>query len=73
MAYLSFHYNIGSGNFRRSSLLRYLNEGQRLRACDELPRWVYAKGQKLPGLITRREQERKMCIEGVNNAKATQH
>ena len=69
IAYLSFHYNVGSGNFRRSSLLRYLNEGQRLRACDELSRWVYAKGQKLPGLITRREQERKMCIEGVNSAK----
>lgn len=73
IAYLSFHYNVGTGNFRGSSLLRYLNEGQRLRACDELSRWVYAKGQKLPGLITRREQERKMCIEGVNNAKATQY
>lgn len=69
VAYLSFIYNVGAGNFRRSSLLRYLNEGQRLRACDELSRWVYAKGQKLPGLINRREQERKMCLEGVNSAK----
>lgn len=69
VAYLSFHYNVGSGNFKRSSLLRYLNEGQRLRACDELPRWVYAKGRKLVGLVVRREQERKMCIEGVNSAK----
>ncbi|MCP4588380.1 lysozyme [Pseudoalteromonas sp.] len=69
VAYLSFHYNVGSGNFRRSSLLRYLNEDQRLRACDELPRWVYAKGRKLVGLVVRREQERKMCIEGVNSAK----
>ena len=70
MAYLSFIYNVGAGNFRRSSLLRYLNENQRNRACDELSRWVYAKGRKLTGLVKRREQERQMCLEGVSNAKA---
>jgi len=58
-------------NFRRSSLLRYLNENQRNRACDELSRWVYAKGRKLTGLVKRREQERQMCLKGVSNAKAT--
>ncbi len=71
MAYLSFIYNVGAGNFRRSSLLRYLNENQRNRACDELSRWVYAKGRKLTGLVKRREQERQMCLKGVSNAKAT--
>ncbi|HEY7864369.1 MAG TPA: lysozyme [Psychromonas sp.] len=67
MAYLSFHYNVGAGNFRRSTLLKYLNENQRLRACDELIRWVYANGRKLTGLVKRREQERTMCLEGVSS------
>lgn len=67
-AYLSFHYNVGVGNFRRSSLLRYLNEGQRVRACDELTRWVYADGRKLAGLVKRRAHERLTCLDGVNNA-----
>lgn len=68
VAYLSFHYNVGAGNFRRSSLLKRLNAGQRERACDELTRWVYAKGRKLKGLVKRRQKERDMCLKGVRNA-----
>ena len=64
-AYLSFHYNIGTGNFRSSTLLRHLNAGRRVAACNELPHWVYAKGIKLPGLVTRRAQERELCLQGV--------
>jgi lysozyme len=64
-AYLSFHYNVGSANFKSSTLLRHLNAGQRELACNELPRWVYAKGIKLPGLVTRRAQERDLCLQGV--------
>lgn len=67
-AYLSFHYNVGAGNFRRSSLLKYLNEGNRVRACDELTRWVYADGRKLLGLVKRRAHERLTCLDGVNDA-----
>lgn len=64
-AYLSFHYNMGAGNFRSSTLLRHLNAGRREAACNELPRWVYAKGIKLPGLVTRRAHERELCLQGV--------
>lgn len=67
MAYLSFHYNVGAGNFRRSSLLKLLNDNQRVRACDELTRWVYADGRKLLGLVKRREQERQTCLSGVKS------
>lgn len=74
-AYLSFHYNVGAGNFRSSTLLRQLNAGSREAACNELPRWVYAtmttpfgrKKVELPGLVTRRAQERELCLQGVNN------
>ena len=72
IAYLSFHYNVGPGNFRSSTLLIKLNRGDRIGACNELARWIYAKGQKLPGLITRREKERAMCLDGVTNVKTVQ-
>ena len=67
IAYLSFHYNVGAGSFRNSTLLRYLNAGLRVEACNELPRWVYADGKKWPGLVTRRAAERELCLQGVTN------
>lgn len=67
IAYLSFHYNVGAGNFRSSTLLRYLNAGLRVEACNELSRWVYADRQKLPGLVSRRAAERNLCLKGVLN------
>ncbi|MBV2127935.1 lysozyme [Arsukibacterium indicum] len=64
-AYLSFIYNVGAGNFRSSTLLRHLNAGFRVEACEQLSRWVYAKGIKLPGLVTRRAHERDLCLQGA--------
>lgn len=64
-AYTSFAYNVGMGAFNKSTLLRKLNAGDRAGACNELPRWVYAKGYKLPGLVARRDAERKLCLSGV--------
>ncbi|MBU2113703.1 MAG: lysozyme [Gammaproteobacteria bacterium] len=64
-AYLSFHYNVGAGTFRSSTLLRHLNAGERIEACKQLSRWVYAKGIKLPGLVARRAAERELCLKGA--------
>lgn len=64
-ALISFVYNTGEGNFARSTLLRKLNAGDVRGACNELPRWVYAKGVKLNGLVRRREAEREMCLRGA--------
>lgn len=61
-AFTSFAYNVGIQNFRTSTLLRKLNAGDYEGACNELPRWVYAKGIKLPGLVNRREVERRICL-----------
>lgn len=61
-AYLSFVYNVGTGNFSTSTLRKKLLSGDRVGACNELPRWVYAKGIKLKGLVIRREKERKLCL-----------
>ncbi|WP_105215799.1 lysozyme [Pseudoalteromonas sp. T1lg22] len=67
-AYLSFHYNVGAGQFRNSTLLKYLNAGQRVHACDELSRWVYADSRKLGGLVKRRELERQLCLSELSDA-----
>lgn len=68
IAYLSFHYNVGASNFRNSTLLRRLNGEDRIEACNQLTRWVYAGGQVLPGLVRRREEEKQICLEGVHHA-----
>lgn len=61
-ALISFTYNVGEGNFRRSSLLRKLNAGDP-KACDEMLKWVYAGGRKLTGLERRRAAERELCLQ----------
>jgi len=65
----SFVYNVGVGNFESSTLLRKAKAGDMVGACNELPRWVYAKGRKLNGLVTRRESERQLCLEGLKHDK----
>ena len=64
-ALASFVYNVGEGNFARSTLLRKLNQGDLRGACHELSRWVYAGGRKLNGLVSRRATERELCLAGL--------
>jgi hypothetical protein len=47
-------------------LRRKLNSGDHAGACDELLKWVYAKGIKLKGLETRRGVERQWCMGNVS-------
>lgn len=67
-ALYSFTYNVGSGAFSKSTLLKKLNAGDQDGACEELRRWVYAGGMKFRGLMNRRDMERSMCLaEGPND------
>jgi len=67
-ALYSFTYNVGSGSFSKSTLLKKLNAGDQDGACEELRRWVYAGGMKFRGLMNRRDMERSMCLaEGPND------
>ena len=61
-AYSSLTYNIGVTAFCTSTLVKKLNQGDYQGACNELHRWVYFKGKKLPGLVNRRAQEYATCI-----------
>lgn len=63
-ALYSFVYNVGAGNFKTSTLLRLINQGDTKGACDQLRRWTYAGGVEWKGLVTRREIEREICLWG---------
>ena len=61
-AYASFTYNVGVGNFCRSTLVKKLNTGNYEGACKELLNWDYAGGKKWAGLTRRRQEEYKICM-----------
>lgn len=61
----SLVFNIGTGNFRKSTLLKKLNQGDYLGAADEFLKWRKGGGKVLPGLVTRRAKERAMFLEGT--------
>lgn len=61
----SFAYNVGMGAFQSSTLLRKLNAGDYVGACNELPRWKYAGGKVWAGLVKRRAEEKALCIKGI--------
>jgi lysozyme len=63
-ALVSFDFNVGEGNFAKSTLLKELNLGRCWAAGREFPKWDKAKGYRLPGLTQRRADERKLFETG---------
>jgi lysozyme len=61
-AYISFVLNVGETQFRKSTLLKMLNAGDHIGACDQLLRWVYDNGKRVDGLYNRRVLERQLCL-----------
>ena len=61
-ALVSFCYNTGIGALSQSTLLRYLNESDYKAAADQFLRWVYGGGRVLPGLVSRRQHERRLFL-----------
>lgn len=62
-AYASLAYNIGSGAFCRSTIVKKLKHTppDYSGACEAIRMWNRAGGQVLPGLVKRREAEYRMC------------
>ena len=60
-AYISLAYNIGTGAFCKSTLVKKLNARDYAGACEEIRRWNKAGGKVLAGLVKRREAEYRMC------------
>ena len=62
-ALISLIYNIGSGNFRNSTLLKLLNAGSYDAAAQQFKRWNKAAGKVMAGLTRRREAEMALFLE----------
>lgn len=56
-AIADFVFNLGSTRYASSTLRRVVNAGEWGRARQEILRWVWGGGRKLPGLVARREAE----------------
>lgn len=56
-ALVDFVFNLGSGNFVRSSLLKDLNKGDMEAAAGEFQKWDLAGGKVVAGLLRRRLAE----------------
>lgn len=72
-ALTSLAYNIGLDAFSNSTLLRELNAGNVERAADEILRWNKASGEVLPGLQSRRQQERQLFLSQGTTGVPTQN
>lgn len=64
-AFISFTYNVGVDNLRKSTLLKLANAGDLVGACEQLSRWVYVRKTFIKGLSNRRQTERSLCLKGV--------
>nr|DAO68573.1 MAG TPA: lysozyme [Caudoviricetes sp.] len=63
----SITFNVGCGAMRKSTMFKYLNAGKYVQACNELSRWTRAGGRVLPGLVSRREKEKQLCLTQASN------
>jgi len=60
-ALVSFAYNVGMGNFQRSTLLRKVNSNPKdATILAEFKKWTRANGEVLKGLVRRRDAEAKL-------------
>lgn len=59
-AMVSLCFNIGPGNFKASSIVRYFNVGDERMAGERFLAFNKAAGKVMKGLIRRREAERKL-------------
>lgn len=73
-ALVSFVYNVGPGNFGKSTLLKLLNKGDYASVPAELKKWTKARVEgklvDLPGLVKRRAAEAELFERAVGAAKA---
>jgi lysozyme len=64
-ALISFTFNLGTGAFGESTLLKMLNQGDYDSVPEQLNRWTKASGKVLPGLVTRRKAEGALFSRGT--------
>lgn len=60
-AFVSLAYNIGINAFCNSTLVKKLNAGDYVGACEQIMIWDKFKGKPLKGLTNRRNEEYRTC------------
>ncbi len=65
VASLSLTYNIGVGAFCRSTVAKRFKVRDIRGGCDAFLMWNRAAGRVIAGLTRRRQEERKLCLEGI--------
>lgn len=61
-AIVAFVYNVGAGNFKKSTLLKKVNAEDFNQAAAEFLKWNKAGGKVLKGLTRRRTAERELFL-----------
>ena len=63
-ALVSFTYNVGIGNLKKSTLLKkIMHDAPTSEIQREFMKWVYSGGKKLDGLVKRRRWESQRWVE----------
>lgn len=63
-ALVSLVFNIGLGQFAKSTMLRLLNAKEFTAAAEQFLRWTHDNGKELSGLVKRRKAERLLFLKG---------
>lgn len=61
-ALVSLCFNIGTGAFQNSTLVKLLNQKKYAESAQQFVRWNKGGGKVLPGLTRRRERERELFL-----------
>ena len=61
-ALVSLAYNIGTGAFNKSTLVKKLNAGDIRGAADQFDVWINAGGKRMQGLVKRRAKEKEVFL-----------
>jgi len=59
---VDFVYNLGEGQFTKSTLLKKLNLKDYVGASGEFQKWVFDNGKVQPGLVSRRARETSLFL-----------
>ena len=63
-AIASFAYNCGVGAYKSSTMKKRIDAGKWDEAAEQMLKWVWGGGRKLPGLILRRSVEAALLRNG---------
>lgn len=61
-AFADFAYNLGTGAFAASTLLRLFNRGDIVGCSNQFPLWTHVGGKVIPGLVRRRQAEQDLFL-----------